>query len=43
MTNNIFLLSRQWNGNLLKGKTREFSAKVIVKALKEGPNYKIIS
>jgi hypothetical protein len=40
---NIFLLLRQWNGILLKGEAREFAAKVIVKALKEGPNYKVIS
>ncbi|GES96048.1 hypothetical protein GLOIN_2v1761279 [Rhizophagus clarus] len=33
----------QWDGILLKGKTRKFVAKVIIKALKEGPNYKAIS
>ncbi|CAI2175076.1 12699_t:CDS:10 [Funneliformis geosporum] len=32
----------QWNGILLKGKTRDFVAKVIVKPLKEGSNYKTI-
>ncbi|RIA91309.1 hypothetical protein C1645_822211 [Glomus cerebriforme] len=39
ISENIFL---QWNGILLKGKTREFVAKVIIKALKEGPNHKVI-
>ena len=43
VTSNIFLLLRQWNGILLKGKTREFAARVVVKALKEGPNYNVIS
>ncbi|PKC72920.1 hypothetical protein RhiirA1_451803 [Rhizophagus irregularis] len=34
---------KQWNGILLKGKTREFVAKVIIKTLKEGPGYNAIS
>ncbi|CAG8584659.1 17617_t:CDS:10, partial [Funneliformis caledonium] len=32
----------QWNGILFKGKMRDFVAKVIVKPVKEGSNYKII-